>query len=117
MALTFSPVDTWGDGKRIHVTGTAAASGNYSISGDKLDLSQPPLIASAQAPINGTAWMDGLAGYDYVFIPGAAMNSNKMKIFQQGAAAGVFPELVAGTYPDGITSDTTTFYGIFIILQ
>jgi hypothetical protein len=117
MALTFSLVATWGDGKRMHVTGTAAASGNYSISSDTLDLSQPPLIASAQAPINGTAWMDSLAGYDCVFIPGAAMNSNKMKIFQQGAAAGAFPELVAGAYPAGITSDKITFYGIFTILQ
>jgi hypothetical protein len=30
MALTFSVVDTWDDGKRIHVGGTVAATGNYS---------------------------------------------------------------------------------------
>jgi hypothetical protein len=29
MALTFSLIDTWDDGKRIHVSGTIAASGNY----------------------------------------------------------------------------------------
>jgi hypothetical protein len=29
--------------------------------------------------------MDGLAGYDYVFFPGSALNSNKVKIFQPGA--------------------------------
>jgi hypothetical protein len=29
MALTFSVVDTWDDGKRIHVSGTVAATGNY----------------------------------------------------------------------------------------
>jgi hypothetical protein len=29
--------------------------------------------------------MDGLAGFDYVFYPGAAMNANKVKIFRQGA--------------------------------
>ena len=92
MALTFSLIDTWDDGKRVHVSGTIAASGNYTTGGDTLDLSQSPLVASAQPPINGTAWMDGLAGYDYVFLPGAAMNSNKVKIFQQGAAAGAFPE-------------------------
>jgi hypothetical protein len=117
MSLTFSLVDTWDDGKRIHVTGTAAASGNYSTGGDTLDLSQSPLIASAQSPISGTAWMDGLAGYDYVFMPGGAMNSGKVKIFQQGAAAGAFPELAAGAYPAAITSDTVTFYGIFKKLQ
>jgi hypothetical protein len=117
MALTFSLIDTWDDGKRIHVTGTIAASGNYATGGDALDLSQSPVVASAQPPINGTAWMDGLAGYDYVFMPGAAMNSNKVKIFQQGAAAGAFPELAAGAYPGAITADSITFYGIFKKLQ
>jgi hypothetical protein len=105
MALTFTLVDTWDDGKRVHVSGTVAASGKYATGGDALDLSQFPLVASTQPPIQGTAWMDGLAGYDYVFIPGAAMNSSKVKIFQQGA------------YPGAITADTVTFYGIFKKLQ
>jgi hypothetical protein len=87
MALTFSLIDTWDDGKRIHVSGTIAASGNYTTGGDTLDLSQSPLVASSQPPINGTAWMDDLAGYDYVFMPGA------------------------------ITADSITFYGIFKKLQ
>lgn len=113
MALTFNLVDTWDDGKRIHVSGTVAASGNYATGGDTLDLSQFPLVAATQPPVNGTAWMDGLAGYDYVFFPGATMNSNKVKIFQQGSGAGAFPEVAAGAYPAAITSDTITFYGIF----
>lgn len=117
MALTFTLIDTWDDGKRIYVTGSIAASGNYTTGGDTLDLSQAPIVASSQPPITGSAWMDGLAGYDYVFAPGAAMNSNKVKIFQQGASAGAFPELAAGTYPSAITGDTITFYGIFKKLQ
>ena len=76
MALTFSVVDTWDDGKRIHVSGTVAATGNYTTSGDTLDLSQVPLIASDQPPVQGTGWMDGLAGYGYIFIAGATMNAN-----------------------------------------
>ena len=64
MALTFSAVDAWDDGKRIHVSGTVAAMGNYATNGDRLDLWQVPIIASAQPPIQGTAWMDGFAGYD-----------------------------------------------------
>src|ERR1700683_1984375 len=117
MALTFTLVDPWDDGKRIHVAGTATASGSYTTSGDTLDLSQYPILASTQAPIQGTAWMDGLAGYDYVFYPGAALNSGKVKIFQQAAAAGPFAELAAGAYPGAITGDTITFYGIFKKLQ
>jgi len=117
MALNFSLVDTWDDGQRIHVAGTIAASGNYTTGGDTLDLSQFPVVASASPPIQGTAWMDGLAGYDYVFYPGATLNANKVKVFQQGASAGAFPELAAGAYPAAITSDTITFYGIFKKLQ
>ena len=117
MPLTFSLIDTWDDGKRIHVTGTAAASGNYSTGGDTLDLSQFPIIAAAQAPLQGTAWMDGVAGYDYVFVPGSAMNNGKVKMFQQAASAGPFPELAAGPYPAAITADTITLYAIFKKLQ
>lgn len=117
MALTFSLVDTWDDGKRIHVSGTITASGNYVTSGDTLDLSQFPIIAATQAPIQGTAWTDGLSGYDYVFYPGSAMNNGKVKIFQQGASAGAFPELASGAYPSSIASDTITFYGIFNKMQ
>src|ERR1700726_638117 len=61
MALTFSLVDTWEDGKRVHVTGTVAVSGSYTTGGDTLDLSQFPAVASTRAPIQGTSWMDGLA--------------------------------------------------------
>jgi hypothetical protein len=117
MALTFSLVDTWEDGKRIHVSGTVAASGSYTTGGDTLDVSAFPVVASGSAPIQGTAWMDGLAGYDYVFSPGSAMNNGKVKIFAQGSSAGAFPELAAGTYPGAITGDTITFYGIFPKLQ
>jgi hypothetical protein len=117
MALAFTLVDTWDDGKRIHVAGTVAASGSYTTGGDTLDLSQFPLIASDDAPIQGTAWMDGLAGYDYVFTPGSAMNNGKVKIFAQGTSAGAFPELAAASYPSAITGDTITFYGIFPKLQ
>ena len=42
MALTFSLVDTWEDGKRVHVSGTIVVSGNYVTSGDTLDLSEVP---------------------------------------------------------------------------
>ena len=114
MALAFTLVDTWDDGRRIHVAGTVSASGNYSTGGDTLDLSVvETAIQTTQPPVQSTAWMDGLAGYDYVFAPGAAINSNKVKIFQQGSAAGAFPELAAGAYPAAITGDTITFYGIF----
>lgn len=115
MALAFTLVDSWDDGRRIHVAGTVAASGSYTSGGDTLDLTTLEALGvpSTQPPIVGTAWMDGLAGYDYVFTPGAAVNSGKVKIFQNAAAAGAFAELAAGAYPPAITGDTVTFYGIF----
>ncbi|HTV60382.1 MAG TPA: hypothetical protein VMJ93_16030 [Verrucomicrobiae bacterium] len=117
MALTFTLIDTWDDGKRIHVAGSIAASGSYTTGGDTLDLSQYPVIASAQPPIQGAGWVEGLAGYDYVFSPGAALNSSKVKVFAQGTSAGAFPELAAGSYPAAITGDTITLYAIFKKLQ
>lgn len=115
MALAFTLVDSWEDGKRVHVAGTISASGSYTTGGDTLDLTSVGAlgIPTTQPPIQGTAWMDGLAGYDYVFAPGTAINANKVKIFQQGSAAGAFVELASGAYPAAITGDTITFYGIF----
>ncbi len=117
MALIFTLVDTWDDGKRIHVCGTVSATGNYTTGGDTLDLSQFPIVASTRPPLAGTSWMDGLAGYDYVFSPGTALNANKVKMFQQAASAGPFAELATGAYPTAIQNDTITFYGIFKKLQ
>lgn len=117
MALTFSIVDTWDDGQRIHLAGTVGVSGSYTTGGDTIDLSQNPIVASTQPPIQGTAWMDGLSGYGYAFFPGSAMNNGKVKVFQQGSSAGAFAELAAGAYPGPIESDTITFYGIFKKLQ
>lgn len=115
MALTFTLVDSWDDGRRIHVAGTVAVAGSYSTGGDALDLSSIEAlgIPTSQPPIVATAWMDGLAGYDYVFTPGTAINSGKVKVFQQGSGAGAFAELAAGSYPAAIAGDTVTFYGIF----
>lgn len=119
MALAFTLVDFWQDGRRIHVAGTVAASGSYTTGGDTLDLSSIGALGvpATQPPIEGTAWMDGLAGYDYVFAPGSAINANKVKVFQQASGAGAFAELAAGAYPAAITGDTITFYGIFKKLQ
>jgi hypothetical protein len=119
MALAFTLVDSWDDGRRVHVVGSVAASGSYTTGGDTLDLSpiEPLGVPTTQPPIAGTAWMDGLAGYDYRFTPGAAINSGLVKIFQDAGAAGPFAELAAGSYPSAITADTITFYGIFPRLQ
>ncbi|HVA71921.1 MAG TPA: hypothetical protein VNF02_02330 [Candidatus Limnocylindrales bacterium] len=92
MALAFTLVDSWDDGRRIHVAGTVAASGSYTTGGDTLDLSGIGALGvpTTKPPIQGTAWMDGLAGYDYVFSPGAAINANTVKMFQQASGAGAF---------------------------
>ncbi|MGH9727491.1 MAG: hypothetical protein ACRD33_00940 [Candidatus Acidiferrales bacterium] len=119
MALAFTLVDSWDDGRRVHVAGTIAASGNYATGGDTLDLGGIGTlgIPTTKPPVQGTAWMDGLAGYDYVFSPGASISGNKVKVFQQASGAGAFSELAAGAYPVAISGDTITFYGIFPRLQ
>ncbi|HXN17419.1 MAG TPA: hypothetical protein VN875_03735 [Candidatus Binatus sp.] len=69
MALTFSLVDSCEDGKRVHVSDTLVASGNYTPAGDTLDLLEVPVIASNQTPVQGTAWMDGPADTITFFYP------------------------------------------------
>jgi hypothetical protein len=66
MALAFALVDSWHDGRRIHVAGTIAVPGNYATGGDSLDLAGIGAlgIPSTKPPIQGTAWMDGFAGYE-----------------------------------------------------
>lgn len=111
MALTFNLVDKWDDGKRIHLAGTVSASGNYSTGGDTLDLSQIPILVSTQLAISSTSWMDGLAGYDYIFAPGSALNSNKVKIFWESEPGeDALTELAAGAYPQAILDDNITLY-------
>ena len=88
MALTFSVVDTWDDGKRIHVCGTVTATGNYTTGGDTLDLSQFPLIASDQPPIRAPAGWTGSRATTTCLLLAATMNANKVKIFQQGSGGG-----------------------------
>ena len=61
MALAFSMVDTWDDGKRIHVSGTIAATGNYVTSGDTLDLSRGSHYCIVAAADSGHC-LDGWAG-------------------------------------------------------
>ena len=111
--ITFKPVDTWDDGKRIHVSGTLEPSGEYKAHGDDLDLSNVASLKAAIKPLQGTAWVDGLAGYDYVFHAANGDRGARIKIFCHPATAGPFPELDAGYYPDAIRNDTITFYGIF----
>jgi hypothetical protein len=119
MALAFTLVDSWDDGRRVHIVGSVAASGSYTTGGDTLDLSgiEPLGVPTTQPPIAGAVWMEGLAGYDYVFTPGAALNSGKVKMFQNAGAAGPFAELAASSYPSAVTGDAITFYGIFPRLQ
>lgn len=92
-------MNSWNDGRRIPEAGTIAASGNYATGGDPPDLTSIGAlgILSTKPPIQGTAWMDGFAAYDYVFSPGSALNANKVKVFQQASGSGT----------------TFTFYGIF----
>lgn len=51
MALTFTLVDTWDDGLRMHVSGTVTASGNHAAGGDTLDLSQVGIPARSATPL------------------------------------------------------------------
>jgi len=94
----------------VWALGTLAFSGSYTTGGDTLDLSQQPLVPSTQVPIQAT--IQGQSGYNYVFIPGSALNTNKVKIYSSGQT-----ELAAGAYPAAITSDSVAIQAAFKRLQ
>lgn len=97
MALAFSVVDRCDGGKRIEVMGAAAASGNYPTGGETLELSQPPLIACILAPFSSTPWIEGLAGYDHDFIPGAITGRHKSSATYRGLFHSPNPIMLVGS--------------------
>jgi hypothetical protein len=112
MSLTLSISDHWSDGKRIHVTGTLTASGNYPAGGDVIPFGNP-LIKSNSAPVWAEA--QGLGGYNYAVSPlGTVLPSNptqipKLRVFVDSTGA----ELTAGAYPAGLIAAPAQFYAIF----
>jgi hypothetical protein len=110
IAVTIPAQNIDATGVLVWALGTLAFSGSYTTGGDTLDLSQQPLVPSTQVPIQAT--IQGQSGYNYVFIPGSALNTNKVKIYSSGQT-----ELASGAYPAAITSDSVAIQAAFKRLQ
>jgi hypothetical protein len=110
IAVTIPAQNIDATGVLVWALGTLAFSGSYTTGGDTLDLSQQPLVPSTQVPIQAT--VQGQSGYNYVFIPGSALNTNKVKIYSSGQT-----ELAAGAYPAAITNDSVGIQAAYKRLQ
>jgi hypothetical protein len=108
MPLAISITNTDTGAANIYVFGMLTASGSYSTGGDTLDFTTvAPQIAATKAPIK--VWIGGSTGDAYAWIPGTALNNQKMKISTASAT-----ELGAGAYPARITGDTSVqFEAVF----
>ena len=106
MAVVATVTDHWEDGKRVHVIGTLALSGNYVTGGDTVTVSNLSLIKSASPP----NWAEALgqSKYKYVFIF-SGLTTGKVKIIIPDTGL----ELGAAAYPAAIAQDTVLFYAIF----
>lgn len=85
-------------------------SGSYVAGGDTVDLTPfQGFLPSGALPIaafvegNGPSTSQQGGGGYYVWIAGAALTNNKVKIFSSGGA-----ELAAGAYPAAVTTDVVT---------
>jgi hypothetical protein len=110
IAVTIPAQNIDATGVLVWALGTLAFSGSYITGGDTLDLSQQPLVPSAQVPIQAT--IQGQSGYNYVFIPGSALNNNKVKIYSSGQT-----ELASGAYPAAIANDAVGLQAAYKRLQ
>jgi len=70
MALIFRLVDTWTTARASLWQAPPPQWGTTPPAVGTLDHSPFAIVAATQAPVQGTAWMDGLAGYDCVSIAG-----------------------------------------------
>jgi hypothetical protein len=110
IAVTIPAQNIDATGVVVWVLGTLAFSGSYTTGGDTLDLTQQPLVPSTQVPIQAT--IQGQSGYNYVFVPGTALNNNKVKIYTSGQT-----ELASGAYPAAIVNDIVSLQAAFKRLQ
>src|SRR5689334_17084409 len=99
MSVAATIVDQWSDGKRHHVIGTLAFSGNYTSGGDTLDFAAAG-IQNDTPPV----WFQALQaeGFAFKYVSGTLSTDGKLIIFSPGNNATATVQ-AAGT----LTSDNT----------
>lgn len=123
MSATLTVKQYWTDGKRQHVVGTLALTGNYTTGGIPLGLLVDGIFTSQSIVHSDVTGRGGYYGFDigtlyeYRYVPapyqsgiGAPANflsEGTLRIFESGT------EISAGALPSGVTEDTVFFYGIF----
>jgi hypothetical protein len=112
LALTVHQFDVDSTGKQVYVAGVVTATGNYATGGDTLDLSNQSFIPSAQLPKQASLFTQTGQVYNYAFIVGTALNTNKVKIYVAGGT-----ELASGAYPAAILNDVIAFSAVYPKLQ
>ncbi len=115
MAIAVTITDRWNDGKRLHVSGTLAFSGNYATGGDTLDFTGKVLASRAPVAVR----VEGIAGFRYEVNIGSGIANSLVLVRQYNypaASAGPATELSAAAYPAGVTGDTVRFHAIFKLL-
>lgn len=126
MSATLTIKQAWTDGKRYHIVGSIALSGNYVTGGIPLNLSPAgPNSTPINAPpttqpivhsdVTGKGGYYGYSSgslYDYRYVAAPSndptfLSDGLLRIFLNGT------ELSATAIPAGALSDTVFFYGIF----
>ncbi len=117
MAIAVTVTDKWDDGKRLHVIGTLAFSGNYATGGDTLSFAGKVYASRAALAVQ----VQGIAGFVYEVSLGTTIANNLVLVRGQeptNATAGVIAltQHAAAAYVAGVTGDTVRFHAIFKLL-
>jgi len=105
MALVLTVNHHWTDGKKLHIVGTVAATGNYTTGGLALSFNSTR-IKSSRVPDDVD--IQGLSNNFYKYLPGATRDVGKIKMLDSTGA-----EIAQAALPGGITGDTITVRATF----
>lgn len=94
MSITATITDKWSDGKRQHVIGTLAFSGNYTTGGVAVDFAEAG-VAALEPPVRVDipAWR----GYMFDYIPGTLATNGLVRVRAGTAGAVAFSTLTSST--------------------
>lgn len=109
MSIAVTVTQHWSDGKKIHVIGTLAATGDYVTGGDTVDFglqaiksTKPPVFVYIDPMVYTDADLNiALARFVY----GSTIKNGKVYCFNNGG------QVAAGAYPTPYA--TMKFYAIF----
>lgn len=113
MAIALTTVDSWYDGKRLHVILTPTFSGSYATGGDAISFSGVKGVLSSQPPVECVAHGNSGHLYEYVFGTTIANGLLMVRIATTTSGNLGLSQHSAAAYDATVTADVVRIHAIF----